>query len=436
MRSEHEGNGRLAAVLRAALIAGALGVGIFALSQVLTPDRAHAAESESPTATTEASVSNPLGGLADGMTAAATRVLHAADATASKTLDTVAPSSQSASTSAAQPASTATQPASATPPAAQDGSVLGGTLTDVGQTAGAATSTVSHVAQKTMGTVQNTAAQATAAVPEDTRAAVRDATASVTDAVDSVPAAKPATKLVNAVATTADTLVDDVEKTPVAGDLARTLIGPQPLTSVLSPSAANLDDTVGAATSATTGIVRGETTDAAGSISPDPVVTALLPSLDGVLQAPTASSSVTVTGPMTPTAPSASAAADASASATTLRADVAPSPAASVFGPVLPPAVAVVGTVDTASAAAPGTAAAALLGGAGLPAPFSPLSGNGGADLAVTSGGSAGGGSTNLTPAAFGDAANVSADLAESTIVAETDALPASVVYDHDSTPD
>jgi hypothetical protein len=382
----------LKATIRSALIATAVGGGLFALSQVLAPSEAHA--------------------------------------------ETV----------------------SAEAPAGSGDSLLGSTLSGVGSTLGA----VTGVADSTVGgvgkvvtavttpvntTVSTVVSTTVNALPAPVQAPVKQVTAPVvntvthvtqpvTNTVSQLAAAKPVGSLVGGVSSTVDSVVTDVEQVPVVGGVVSGIAGQNPVSTVLSPAASGLDNTVGSVAETVDTTVTDTTGALTSSLTPDgsdssepgslPTTGGVAPSTPDAIGTPDASTSA-----------HAVADSDSSSVAAPLEAVGAATNAGAPFGPALhtfPEA----GQQPLAAAdAALAAAHSAPLGGtAPTPAPLAPGAGlaSAGGSAGTSASGSGGSGTTALA-GTIGDFFFPAALAGFSSLV-DGDALPASPVFENDSSPD
>ncbi|WP_344757216.1 hypothetical protein [Gryllotalpicola koreensis] len=379
MESDRRAPSWLKATIRGALIAAAVGGGFFVLSQVLAPSAAHA--------------------------------------------DTVSVSA----------------------PSGTDDSLLGPVLQGVGSTLGAVTSTadaavgsVSPVVPAATSTVSAVVSTAVNALPAPVQAPVKQitapvaatvtqVTAPVTKTTSAVAAAKPVSSVLGAVSGTVDGVVGDVETVPIVGGVVNEIAGQKPISTVTAPAGAGLDDTV-STVSGVVGTTLTQTGDALGSnLSGDgsggasvPVVSGALPSsadpssLDEATMPSSASAPAPATAPTTPQA-------------------------TSPFGPLRGAAPDRYSAVASPGELAQASVTPASVSGAvpsGLPAgPLSPLSGLSGSGASASAGGSSGGGGPTQLAGAL-SAFDFSAVGAGLSSLVDGDALPASPVFEHDSSPD
>jgi hypothetical protein len=300
------------------------------------------------------------------------------------------------------------------------GSVTGTADSGVSAVTGTATSAVEHasiaastVVSKTVNTlpapvrvpVQKAVARVTKTVPA--------VTAPVARIVSAVPRAHLVSGTIGTVTSTADSAVAAVETTPMAGSLVEHLIGTDPAAALLTPTATNVERVVGTAVAAvgTTLTSTGDAvatagSDNAGNLLPGTGALAALDDEPG-------------------SAASTAGARRGDASATV---DAAIGPffvATSLFADGSVPATS---AIDTA----------ALDGGQpGLPGlPQSPDSQLATAGSGAAAGGRAGGNGSGSAPFGTLDGFGFPAGSAGLCSVADEDALPASPVFDNDSTPD
>jgi len=342
----------LKATVRGALIATAVGGGLFVLSQVLAPSQAHAETAHAATSSVRAETDDSLLGPALG------------DA----------------------------------------GRALGNVTHMTDDIVGGATGSVAAVAQPAAGTVSAAASSVVDALPPAVQApvkqveapaahTVRAVTAPVAQNLSSAGAAKPIGAVVGAVSGVADRVISGVERVPVVGGTVSGIAGQNPVSTVLSPAAANLDNTVANAADTANGAVSPTTA------GPD----------SGVTEGGSCASS-----------------------------EVGSGATAEPFGPVtgLPHAtrqhrpVAPSTPADAAATSALGGAAPGLPGTVQPPA-FAPSG--------VGAGSAAGGGSGGGAPTQAAAAASFydfPASLAGAASLDAGGALPASPVFENDSTPD
>lgn len=356
----------LTAAIRAVLIATAVGGGFFVLSQVLAPAQAHAET-----------------------------VGHASD------------------------------PALLDPVLKGTGGLLGGATETVDSAAGArgvgsagkqAAGTTTAVVSDVVKALPPVARKPVVVVTAPVARSVSTATAPVTRTLSAVPAARPVSTAVGSVSSMVDTVVADTEKLPVAGSIVGRLVGSDPVTTVTSPAAGNLDDLVGQ----TVGSVAGAVSQTSGAVSvigsrtssaalPLPGSTDVARALTGEFYAPSGAR----TGSGTPAAV------------------LVP------FGPFFDSGMGPL--VGLARAAHQASVPAAIVGDSGAPAlpslpglPGSLLSNAAAGSAASTFGGNGG-------PAPLGGTLDndfFPATLAGAPTLGDADAVPASPVFDHDSTPD
>jgi hypothetical protein len=363
----------LKATIRSALIATAVGGGLFALSQVLAPSEAHA--------------------------------------------ETV----------------------SAEAPAGSGDSLLGSTLSGVGSTLGA----VTGVADSTVGGVGKVVTAVTTPV-NTTVSTVVSTTVNALPApvqapvntVSQLAAAKPVGSLVGGVSSTVDSVVTDVEQVPVVGGVVSGIAGQNPVSTVLSPAASGLDNTVGSVAETVDTTVTDTTGALTSSLTPDgsdssepgslPTTGGVAPSTPDAIGTPDASTSA-----------HAVADSDSSSVAAPLEAVGAATNAGAPFGPALH-TFAEAGQQHLAAAdAALAAAHSAPLGGtAPTPAPLAPGAGlaSAGGSAGTSASGSGGSGTTALA-GTIGDFFFPAALAGFSSLV-DGDALPASPVFENDSSPD
>jgi len=380
----------LKATIRAALIATAVGGGLFVLSQVLAPSEAHA---ETVSASTQTGPSDSLLGPAlKGVGSTLGSVTETADGlvgTAGKTVHAV------------------TQPT---------------------------TKTVSKVVSSTVKTLPAPVQAPVKQVTTPLAKTVTQVTAPVTKTTSQLAAAKPVSALLGTVSGTVDGVVDSVEQAPVVGGVVGGLVGQTPVSSVVAPSASGLDDTVSTLTSTIDTTVTQTTTDVSTGVSGDAPGSAPLPIVSGLLPGSDDPGVGSIVTPVA-TLPSASTATVGHVASV----DVAPATAPA--GPQLTTAEAsasrFASPAEIAAVAAPPSVSGSVpFGAPGTPGgPQAPASALGSAGSGSAAGSRSGGNGTSPLAGALGFF-DFPAEGAGLSSLVDADALPASPVFEHDSSPD